>query len=112
MTKQLILSSKSFLAGIAFASEYDRNRYIIDFIDTSSLWLRNAKIYVYRVLESTEPLEGKLLLETIKEFSVVQAGSKCCFFLDTGTFIQANSEQEKNIIASIADYVGVVYKNH
>lgn len=112
MTKQLILSTKSFLAGIAFANECDRNRYILDFLDTSSGWLRNAKIYVYRVLESTEPLEGKLLLEAIKEFSLIQTDSKCCFCVDTGTFIQANSEQEKNIIVSIDNYVGAVYKNH
>lgn len=113
MDRQLIIARKSFLKNLAFESNQERQRYILDYLEIGSVPLRCINVYAFRIAESNYPIEGEELRLALNEESNDEQNRRCaCFCISTGDFVLHGSRQENQIIDEIENYVGIAYCNY
>lgn len=112
MDYQLIIARKDFLTGLLF-SPSEQEKYIFDYIEISSMHLRRAKSFHYRLTAVTHPLQGDTLRRVFDH--CIKNGRNhfsSCYCIDDGDFVMNMTDTASRIRSELSEYVGVLYRNY
>lgn len=112
MDYQLIIAKKDFYIGLLL-SPAEKEKYIFDYIELSSMHLRRMKSFNYRLTAVKHPLQGGALRRAF-DYSMKNGRNRSsfCYCIDDGEFVLNMTDTASKIRSELSDYIGVLYRNH
>ena len=110
MDYQLIFTQKAKMENLLLP-EKDMQKYIMDYIELSSLHLKHLNCFLYREMAINTVLRGEEFIQVLQ--TLLKYGKDTsCYYIDSGRFVRKGTLEAHEIEHQFMDFTGVLYMNY